>query len=435
MIPAVTTEQPLSTTRTSWTGWTPAHGNPIPPAMGNADPRTSFVLNLGRALHTSGYSADRLEEALSLASERLGLEAQFFSTPTSIMASFGPQDDQRTFMIRVMPGDSNLGKLARVDQVTRDVLGGRLTPSEGTGAIAAIESAAPDYGPVLTTAAFGIASGSAARFIGGGLTEVVVGLCVGVVIGLLALFAARHAGLGRVFEPVAAFTGSALVTLVAAAGVPVSVLLATLAGVIILIPGLTLTTAFTELSTRHLASGTARLAGALVLLLGITFGIALGTKIVTVITGAVPGVDPTQLPDWTLAVALVTTPLAFVVLLKAEARDAGYIIAAGALAFLGARIGGQVLGPELGAFGGALLTGIGSRMYSRFTNRPSQITLVPGLLLLVPGSIGLRSLTSMTEGNVLLGVEGAFRMGLIAVSLASGILIARLVTPRRMLMD
>jgi uncharacterized membrane protein YjjP (DUF1212 family) len=351
------------------------------------------------------------------------------------MASFGPQDDQRTFMIRVSPGESNLGKLARVDHVTRDVLSGRLTPSEGTVAIAAIESARPDYGPVVTTLAFGVASGSAARFIGGGLAEVLVGFGAGLVIGLLALVAARNAGLGRVFEPVAAFVGSVVVTLVAAAGVPVSVLLATLAGVIILIPGLTLTTAFTELSTRHLASGTARLAGALVLLLGITFGIALGTKIVTLLTGTVPGVDPTQLPDWTLVVALITTPLAFVVLLRAEARDAGYIIAAGALAFLGARVGGQVLGPELGAFGGALLTGVGSGWYSRFTNRPSQITLVPGLLLLVPGSIGLRSLTSLNEGNVLLGVEGAFRMGLIAVSLASGILIARLVTPKRLLME
>jgi uncharacterized membrane protein YjjB (DUF3815 family) len=215
----------------------------------------------------------------------------------------------------------------------------------------------------------------------------------------------------------------------------VSVLLATLAGVIILIPGLTLTTAFTELSSRHLASGTARLAGALVLLLGITFGIALGGKMVTLITGPVPAIDPVGMPGWTLGVALITTPLAFVVLLRAEARDAGYIILAGALAFLGARVGGQVLGPELGAFGGALLTGIGSSWYSRITNRPSQITLVPGLLLLVPGSIGLRSLTSMTEGNVLLGVEGAFRMGLIAVSLASGILIARLVSPKRALME
>lgn len=431
----MTTNLPPRPPRTSWTGWTPAGGSPLPPVIGNADPRISFVLNLGRALHTSGYSADRLEEALSLASDRLGLEGNFFSTPTSIMASFGPQDDQRTFMLRVSPGDSNLGKLARVDQVTRDVLSGRLTPSEGTAAIGAIESAKPDYGPVITTIAFGIASGSAARFLGGGLAEILLGLFAGLAIGGLALLAERQAGLARVFEPVAAFTGSVLVTIAAAAGAPVAVLLATLAAVIILIPGLTITTAITELSTRHLASGTARLAGALVLLLGITFGIALGAKIVSLITGPIPRVDPIQLPGWTLFVSLITVSLSFVVLLKAEVRDVGYIIAAGALAFIGARVGGNLLGPELGAFGGALLTGVGSRWYSRITNRPSQITLVPGLLLLVPGSLGLRSFTEMLDGEAISAVEGVFRVALIAVSLASGILIARLVTPRRGLLE
>lgn len=431
----MTKNLPPHLNRGSWTGWTPAEGFPLPPAPGNADPRLSFVLNLGRALHTSGYSADRLEEALSLASDRLGLEGQFFSTPTSIMASFGPQDDQRTFMLRVSPGDSNLAKLARVDQVTRDVLTGRLTPAEGTAAIGKIESAPPDYGPVITTLAFGVVSGSAARFLGGGLTEIIVGTLAGLGIGCLALLAERHPGLARVFEPLAAFTGSVLVTLAAAAGAPVAVLVATLAAVIILIPGLTLTTAITELSTRHLASGTARLAGALVLLLGITFGIALGAKIVTLITGPVPRVDPVELPGWTLFLSLVTVALGFVVLLKAEVRDVGYIIVAGGLAYVGARVGGNLLGPELGAFGGALLTGVGSRFYSRYTNRPSQITLVPGLLLLVPGSIGLRSFTEMLEGEAISGVEGVFRVALIAVSLASGILIARLITPKRALLE
>ncbi len=419
----------------SVTGRSPDRGEELPSALPGADPRVAFVLNLGRALHTSGYSAPRLEEALSLASDRLGLIGQFFSTPTSIMASFGPQNDQRTFMIRVEPGDSDLGKLARVDQVTRDVLGGRFTAAEGNAAIARIEAMAPTYGKLLTTIAFGVASGSAARFLGGGAWEAGIGLLIGLVIGLLALETGSHPTLGRVFEPLAAFTASAIAALAATAGAPVSVLLATLAGVIVLIPGLTLTTAMTELSTRHLASGTARLMGALVLLLGIAFGIALGTKVVSISFGAVPIIEPVALPGWTLWVAMLITPLAFLVLLKAELRDAPWIILAGALAFEGAQLGARWLGPELGAFGGALLTGMGSQWYSRFTNRPSQITLVPGLLLLVPGSIGLRSLTSMMDRDVLLGVEGAFQMGLIAVSLVAGILIARVVSPKRQLMD
>lgn len=409
-------------------------GLPLPGAPTAPDYRIAFVLRLGHSLHTSGYAAHRLEEALELASDQLGLRGQFFSTPTSIMASFGPQDDQQTFLIRVEPGESNLGKLAQADEVTREVLNGRLTPLEGATRLELIETAPPRYPIWLSTLAFAIVSGSAARFLGGGWHEVLASLAIGLVIGLLAIVAGRIESLGRVFEPVAALTASLIAAGMAAAGFPMSVFLATLAGVIVLIPGLMLTTAMTELSTRHLASGTARFMGALVLLLGIAFGIALGTKIATISFGTIPSTAVQRLPDWTMLVSLLVSPLAFVVLLKAEARDAGWIVLAGVLSFGGARLGQQALGPELGAFGGALVTGFFSNWYARVTDRPAQITMVPGLLLLVPGSVGLQAMASFVDSKTETGVDTAFRMVLIAVSLVAGTLIANIVSPRRKLL-
>lgn len=405
-----------------------------PPATQH-DPRLTFILTLGRALHTSGYAAHRLEEALTLAADQLGLEGQFFSTPTSIMASFGPQDDQRTFMIRVEPAESDLGRLAGVDKITRDVLNARITPVEGSARIGAIEAAPPRYGALLRTLAFGIVSGGAARFLGGGWHEIVVSAAIGLVIGALALVTERHHGFSGVFEPLAAFAASMLASAAASAGIPVSIFLATLSGVIVLIPGLMLTTAMTELSTRHLASGTARFMGALVLLLGIAFGIALGAKTAQLVMGAPHSSAVVALPGWTLVLAILVSPLGFAVLLKAEARDIPWIIAAGIVAFAGARVGSNALGAELGAFLGGLMTGIGSNWYARLTNRPAQITLVPGLLLLVPGSVGLQSLASLLDRDVQVGVETAFRMVLIAVSLVAGILIANVVSPRRRLIS
>ena len=408
----------------------------IPPETSTPnDPRVSFILRLGRALHTSGYAAHRLEEALELASDQLGIEGQFFSTPTSIMASFGPQDDQRTFMIRVDPGESDLRKLADVDLVTREVLNYQITPTEGIARIGAIEAAPPLYGPLLRTIAFGVVSGGAARVLGGGWHEVVASAAIGLVIGALALLARVQPSLDRVFEPLAAFTASLLAAAIALAGFPVSVFLVTLAGVIVLIPGLMLTTAMTELSTRHLASGTARFMGALVLLLGIAFGIALGAKTAALAIGAPHSSAVTELPAWTLWVALLVSPLCFAVLLKAATRDVPWVVAAGIVAFEAARVGSNALGPELGAFAGGLIAGIGSNWYARLTNRPAQIALVPGLLLLVPGSVGLRSLASLLDRDVTVGVESAFRMVLIAVSLVAGILIANVVSPRRKLLD
>jgi uncharacterized membrane protein YjjP (DUF1212 family) len=125
-----------------------------------------FVLRLGRALHTYGFPANRLEDAMSRASKKLGIEGQFFSTPTSIFASFGPQEDQRTFLIRVTPGEVNLGKLTALDVITRRVLRGSLAPADGSAKIDWTLDAPPTYGRALTTLAFGLASAGASRFLG-----------------------------------------------------------------------------------------------------------------------------------------------------------------------------------------------------------------------------------------------------------------------------
>ena len=73
---------------------------------------------------------------------------------------------------------------------------------------------------------------------------------------------------------------------------------ATLAGLIVLIPGFMLTIAIRELSTRHLASGTARLAGAGITFLGIIFGVALGNRLALVVAGPrAAGARSSRCPD------------------------------------------------------------------------------------------------------------------------------------------
>ena len=91
-----------------------------------------FVLRLGHALHKSGYAAHSLEEILQKVCDRLGIVGQFFTTPTAIMASFGPLDHQQTHLIRVQPGELNLGRLSALDEVVQAVLDGTQTPQEGS---------------------------------------------------------------------------------------------------------------------------------------------------------------------------------------------------------------------------------------------------------------------------------------------------------------
>jgi uncharacterized membrane protein YjjB (DUF3815 family) len=127
----------------------------------------------------------------------------------------------------------------------------------------------------------------------------------------------------------------------------------------------------------------------------------------------------------------VAAPLGFAVLFRAHARDAIWIILAGALGIAGSRIGSTTFGPELGAFVGALTVGVASNTYAYLLRRPASVTLVPGILLLVPGSIGFRSLSSLLDREVVTGVETAFTMVLIGAGLVAGLLLANVLVPER----
>ena len=76
--------------------------------------------------------------------------------------------------------------------------------------------------------------------------------------------------------------------------------------------------------------------------------------------------------------------------------------------------------------------GCGSNIYARVKNRPAMVPSTPGLLILVPGSIGYNSLTAMVQSDTLKGVELAFQMSMTAAALAVGLLLANVViSPRR----
>lgn len=396
----------------------------------NSDAVT-FIIRLARGLHNYGTPTHQVEDTLASIAARLGVHAQFLATPTSIMISSGPVLDEKVHLLRVEPADQDLGRLSGVHDVARGVAKGELTPAAGSAWLDAIDTAPPPYRGMIRIAAMGVSSAAAARFLAGGTREILVAGAIGLVIGLLAYLGEKRGAVARLFEPLSAFAASILAAVAARVIGPVSIYLVTLAGIIILIPGFTLTVAVTELSNRHLVAGTARLFGALSTLIVLAIGVAIGSAMMTTFLGSAPPTDPAPLPEWTLAIALLAAPLGFAVLLKALPRDVPWIVLASALGFGATRAGGVFLGTELGVFAGAVVIGLTGSVYNYVYGRPAAVLRVPGILLLVPGSIGFRGLTALLDKQVVPGVETAFRMITIAVALAAGLLIASVVAPSR----
>ena len=403
--------------------------NPVPAAEA-----VGFVLRLGRALHNAGFTAHRLEATLSDVSAKLGLEAQIFSTPTSIMAAFGPPDAQRTHLIRAEPGSTNLSHLAGLDRIARDVLYGTVGPVEGTKRIESLLSAPPRWGKRPVLAAFVLVSVAVASFLHVGVVDLVGAAMLGLICGGIVLRSGQHSEWIDIEEPLSAFVIATAAQVFAAITDSGAGYAMTVAGLVVLLPGMTFTAGLIELSTRHLASGTARLSGALVTFLGLGFGVALGTKL-----GAAAGdwlvahqvalhFVNSPLPWWVEGFGVLLAPLCFTVLLQADGKQAPWIVLAASAAYLTSRFAGRAMGEELGAFLGALVVSAGSTFIARRRDTTPIVTIVPGLLILVPGSIGLRSVTSFSQQKVVTGVETAFKVALIGVSLAAGVLAGRALT-------
>jgi uncharacterized membrane protein YjjP (DUF1212 family) len=397
----------------------------VTPIDQKADPRELFTIRLALALHRFGTPAHRIERMLDRIMERLGMQGEFFALPTSIFASFGRPELHRTSMMRGETGDVNLEKLVLVDHLAERVIRGEGTLAEATIELDRILAGPGRFGRVLHVVGMVVGAAVAGRVLGGGWREVVVAGTIGLCTGVIAPFFSQNRSRRHLFEIVASGLGAAIAIFAAQVVTPLSPFVATLAGLIMLIPGMRLTIAMTEIASGHLVSGSARLTGAALAFLGIAFGTAFGTQIATELfpQTSLTGV-PTALPELSLWIMLMLFPVSMMIMMQARPRDLPYLLLSTFLAFGGARIGTQLLGPELGAFLGALVLGVGANVVAQLRELPASLVIAPGLILLVPGSIGYRSISSLMQHDVVNGIELAFSMAIVAFGIVTGLLMA-----------
>lgn len=394
-----------------------------------ADMTQAFLTTAARLLHRSGAPTDRIESVLMEGAARLGVRLQVLATPTAVELAFG-RARQRSVLIRGDAGSASLARLVAIEQVLARVGRGLVGAGEGRRELLAIASQPPLHGPLGQLLAHALLAGSAAASLGGGVLEVLLSAALGLALGLLA-----HAGrpLASLHAPLATFVAALLGQGLAHMLPGVDGGRVGLAGVIVLLPGLSVTLALGELATRHLVAGTARLAGAVTSLLTMAFGLALAQRLLAL--GHPPvllELDPrwtAPLPELARAAALVLAPLGACVLFEARWRELPIATVASLAGVAAVSLGAEPLGPELAAFVGALVVALTGNAYARATGLPSAVVLLPGLLTLVPGSVGFRSMLAFLAGAPTAGIDAAFRMTLIAVSLVAGVLAANVLVP------
>jgi uncharacterized membrane protein YjjB (DUF3815 family) len=293
------------------------------------------------------------------------------------------------------------------------------------------------YPAIVFLVACTVASALVAILFGGSLPEICSAALIGSLISLLQVVHERRGWQVGSLEPLCGLIASVGALLIARYIMPMDHRLPTLAALILMIPGLRLTIALTELAVGHWSAGVARLAGASVTMLTLIAGVGIGWRMSGGL-GNLPQVNAgtalRSLPDYWQWIAILLGPIAFAIIFQARWPQWPTIIMVSISGFLASKYASATWGIEVGAFAGALVVGMGSNLYARLRDRPALVAFVPGVLILVPGSIGFRSLTAFLENETIAGLDFAFRMLIVGVSLVAGILTANAVLPPKRLL-
>ena len=394
-------------------------------------PEVAFVLELGRTLQAFGVSASTLEKALGRVCLHLELEGAVFATPTGFLASLRKEGHHsKTYLMRVDAGRSSLEKLAEAEALVDLVLDGDLDVHAAREHLALLTSRPPRFSVALKVAAHGFCAMGMGIIFRGGWREVLLGTLVGLLVGFAVHQAQLRPRLGRLSPLLAGLVSSLAATVLAQYFPTVSRPILVVCGIIGLLPGLGLLVSMQELGTGNLVSGTARMAGTGLVFILLAFGVGLGERLGTHFLTMVPS-DSVALPFWLVAPAIALVAAGFLIIFQGRPADFGWTLGASALAWSTARLATHALGPEAGAGIAALVLGAACNTYARRSRRPGAVLLLPSLMLILPGSVGVRSLTLMMQGQTLDGLSAGFQSLSVTVALMLGLLMANAMVPRR----
>lgn len=407
------------------------------PAEAALTTRIEFVVELARRLHEYGTAAPRLEDAVNHVAARLELDCNILSTPTSIVMSFS--DRRRpgsladvTQVVRLSPGEVNLERLCEVDEIADQVIDGVVDLVEGRRRLRDIGARPTVWTSELPTMlAYGAASACVAIILRTAWPAVATAGLIGLVTGAIALGAARRPNIAAAFEAICALLATLIATVVAVYVAPIDVRAVVIASLIVLLPGLSLTTAVRELSSQHLISGTARMAGAMATLLKLAFGTVAATQLCALFGWVPPPMPVAAIPVWAEWLAVLAAALAFALMFRSPRRYYPAVIASVVLGYLCTRLGGAYVSAPFGVFLGGLVLGAVSNVFARVWKRPGALIREPGIILLVPGSVGFRTLSFVLERDVMLGLDTAVTLLTLLIALVAGLLFGDLLVPPR----
>jgi uncharacterized membrane protein YjjP (DUF1212 family) len=344
------------------------------------------------------------------------------------MATGGMAADGVVDFAPVTDRDLTLEQISGVYDLVAEAGERLIPPAEGSRRLAAVLATKPRFsapvmlvGHVILTVGLGLLRDPTAA----ALTGYAV---LGLVVGLLRLAARKWRGLSLALPVVAALTVTAISYRFAgplAGGHPVQLLIPPL---VTLLPGVVLTVGTMELATGAMVAGASRLIYGFNVLFLLAFGILAGVQgFAGHHQGTATHTGP--LGWWAPWLGVLLLGAGFFMYYSAPARCLPWLLAALYLVWAVQLAGSTLAGGLLGAFLAAAAVPPAAALMQRPKNGPtSQVTFLTSFWMLVPGAIGLNSVSELLGTDTLGGVADLVNALLVVTAIALGVLVGTSLT-------
>lgn len=405
--------------------------DPLPPNPATPGPHDdaeqllSLLFRLGQAYLACGEQTAKIELILRRVATAYGMrQARVVAFPTAIFISLHDGTSERVTLAECDTQSLRLDQMADVYALGDEVQTASLELTVALDRLAAIRRQKPRFGWIGMVIGHTVLTAGLAMVLMPSVENLAVASVLGLAVGLLKLLNRGRAVLAVPMPVVAATLVSTLVFIMIRYGVRVDPLHVLVPPLVTFLPGGMLTLGMVELAYGDMVSGASRLVAGFVHLLLLAFGLGVGAILTGYVAADLAGTSAVWIiPEWSPWVGVVVFGLGVYLHFSAPRRSLLWLLLALLTAFAFQKISAPVVGNELSGFVGALVvTPLAYVVEMRFRGPPAVVTFLPSFWLLVPGALGLLSVTRMLSDRDM-GIDGMITVIFVITSVAMGTLV------------
>jgi uncharacterized membrane protein YjjP (DUF1212 family) len=389
------------------------------------DELLEFLYRLGQAYLAAGEQTAQVELILRRIATAYGMrKSRVVAFPTAVFVTFHDGEAERVTLSEGATQTLRLDQMADVYALGQEAQDATVTPRDGLQRLSEILRQEARFGAVGTVIGHTILGVGLAMVLMPTFVNLAAAAVISAIVGLAKLVNRDRAVLAVPAPVIVAALVSALVFVALKRGLPVDPVYVLIPPLVTFLPGAMLTLGMVELAYGDMVSGASRLITGFVQLILLTFGLAVGAVLV--------GFSPDDLVEYTAtAVDLPLAQWAGVLVFglgvylhfSAPRNSLGWLLLVLLLAFAAQRVSTAVFSSEISGFFGTLVaTPLAYLIHLGFRGPPATVTFLPAFWLLVPGSLGLLSVTTMLSDRTA-GLAGLVTVIFALASTALGTLV------------